>query len=80
MEFSLVAALLGPAQSFEDFCAYLSNVVGFEVDRVSRAASTLMLLSARSAQQLVLLNTYSYTCYCCSSCACPNDIVSSSCS
>ena len=50
MEFSLVAALLGPAQSFEDFCAYLSNVVGFEVDRVSRAASTLMLLSARSAQ------------------------------
>lgn len=56
MEFSLVAALLEPAQLFEDFCAYLSNVVGFEVDRVSRATSTLMWPSTRrSAQQLIAM-------------------------
>ena len=38
---SLAGGLLGPAQLFEDFCAYLSDVAGFEVDKVSPAAITL---------------------------------------
>jgi len=40
MDSSLAGALLGPAQLFEDFCAYLSDVAGFEVDKVSPAAIT----------------------------------------
>lgn len=44
MEASLAGVLLGPAQLFEDVCAYLSDASGFEVDKVSPVATTLTQL------------------------------------
>ena len=65
MDSSLLVVLFGPARLFEDVCTYLSEAVGFEVDKVSRAACKYMMWCVVVARSCGGKAIYDSSCWLC---------------